>query len=70
MTPRIQREMQTTAVFAWEGNEADAPFPLRHRLDVLESPKCFKNSQPPAAPGRNAQNVPRIQRECRGVFQM
>jgi hypothetical protein len=37
--------MQTTAVFAWEGNEADAPFPLRQRLDALEPPKCFKNSR-------------------------
>jgi hypothetical protein len=27
---------------AWVGNTADAPYPLRHRLDARGTPKCFK----------------------------
>jgi len=34
--------MQTSTEFAWEGNAADAPYPLRQRLDAGDTPKCFK----------------------------
>jgi hypothetical protein len=34
--------MQTSTGLAWVGNAADAPYPLRHRLDARGTPKCFK----------------------------
>jgi hypothetical protein len=55
--------MKTLIAFAWEGNAADAPYPLSHRLDVLDTPKCFKILSARAEDQNGAITTPKLSEE-------